>query len=124
MFKLTDSNFKAWQIDNDDIAKQLELYIDPLKDNANKIDIVYELLLRMGLKLTADIHFENGIYWLTCDNKSYAIVLNQITQDDFNVIITKKPAKTVVLDKAFLNDSQRTNVLLQFKDAGLAIESV
>ena len=124
VFKLTDSNFKAWQIDNDDIAKQLELYIDPLKDNANKIDIVYELLLRMGLKLTADIHFENGIYWLTCDNKSYAIVLNQITQDDFNVIITKKPAKTVVLDKAFLNDSQRTNVLLQFKDAGLAIESV
>ena len=51
-------------------------------------------------------------------------MLNQITQDDFNVIITKKPAKTVVLDKAFLNDSQRTNVLLQFKDAGLAIESV
>lgn len=124
VFKLAPSNFKAWQIDNDDIAKQLELYIDPLKDNANKIDIVYELLLRMGLKLTADIHFENGIYWLTCDNKSYAIVLNQITQDDFNVIITKKPAKTVVLDKAFLNDSQRTNVLLQFKDAGLAIESV
>ena len=124
VFKLTDSNFKAWQIDDNEIAQQLEMYIDPLKDNANEMDIVYELLLKMGLKLTADIKFDNGVYWLTCDNKSYAIVLNQITQDDFNVIITKKPAKTVVLDKAFLNDSQRTNVLLQFKDAGLAIESV
>lgn len=31
VFKLSDSNFKAWQIDDDDIAKQLEMYIDPLK---------------------------------------------------------------------------------------------
>ena len=61
VFKLSDSNFKAWQIDDDDIAKQLEMYIDPLKDNANEIDIIYELLLKMGLKLTADIKFDNGV---------------------------------------------------------------
>ncbi|WP_435939565.1 site-specific DNA-methyltransferase [Moraxella bovoculi] len=123
VFKLSDSNFKAWQIDDDDIAKQLELYIDPLKDNTNEMDIVYELLLKMGLKLTADIKFDNGIYWLTCENKSYAIVLNSLSQDEFNAIIAKKPAKTVVLDKAFLNDSEKSNVILQFKDAGLNFES-
>ena len=124
VFKLTDSNFKAWQIDDDDIAKQLEMYIDPLKDNVNEMDIVYELLLKMGLKLTADIHFEKGVYWLTCENKSYAIVLNSLSQDKFNAIIDKKPAKTVVLDKAFLNDSEKSNVILQFKDAGLNFESI
>lgn len=124
VFKLTGSNFKAWQIGDDDIAKQLEMYIDPLKDNANEMDIVYELLLKMGLKLTADIKFDNGIYWLTCENKSYAIVLNSLSQDEFNSIIAKKPAKTVVLDKAFLNDSEKSNVILQFKDAGLNFESI
>nr|WP_241760603.1 hypothetical protein [Moraxella catarrhalis] len=124
VFKLSDSNFKAWQIDDDDIAKQLEMYIDPLKDNANEIDIIYELLLKMGLKLTADIKFDNGVYWLTCENKSYAIVLNSSSQDEFNAIIAKKPAKTVVLDKAFLNDSEKSNIILQFKDAGLNFESI
>ena len=124
VFKLSDSNFKAWQIDDDDIAKQLEMYIDPLKDNANEIDIIYELLLKMGLKLTADIKFDNGVYWLTCENKSYAIVLNSLSQDEFNAIIAKKPAKTVVLDKAFLNDSEKSNIILQFKDAGLNFESI
>ena len=124
VFKLTDSNFKAWQIDDDDIAKQLEMYIDPLKDNVNEMDIVYELLLKMGLKLTADIKFDNGVYWLTCENKSYAIVLNSLSQDEFHAIIVKKPAKTVVLDKAFLNDSEKSNMILQFKDAGLNFESI
>lgn len=124
VFKLSDSNFKAWQIDDDDIAKQLEMYIDPLKDNANEMNVIYELLLKMGLKLTADIKFDNGIYWLTCENKSYAIVLNSLSQDEFNAIIDKKPAKTVVLDKVFLNDSEKSNVILQFKDAGLNFESI
>lgn len=123
VFKLSDSNFKAWQID-DDISKQLEMYIDPLKDNANEMDIVYELLLKMGLKLTATIECNNGVYWLTCENKSYAIVLNLLSQDDFNAIIAQKPTKTVVLDKAFLNDSEKSNVILQFKDAGLNFESI
>ncbi|WP_263077359.1 site-specific DNA-methyltransferase [Moraxella nasicaprae] len=124
VFKLSQSNFKAWQIDDDDIAKQLEMYIDPLKDNANELDVVYELLLKMGLKLTADIKFDNGVYWLNCDNKTYAIVLNSLSQDEFNAIIAKKPSKTVVLDKAFLNDSEKSNVILQFKDAGLYFESI
>ncbi|SPX85714.1 site-specific DNA-methyltransferase [Moraxella ovis] len=124
VFKLSQSNFKAWQIDDDDISKQLEMYIDPLKDNVNEIDIIYELLLKMGLKLMADIKFDNGVYWLTCENKSYAVVLNLLSQDDFNAIIAKKPAKTVVLDKVFLNDSEKSNVILQFKDAGLNFESI
>lgn len=100
------------------------MYIDPLKDNVNEMDIVYELLLKMGLKLTADIKFEKGVYWLTCENKSYAIVLNSLSQDEFHAIIAKKPAKTVVLDKAFLNDSEKSNMILQFKDAGLNFESI
>ncbi|WP_311195370.1 site-specific DNA-methyltransferase [Moraxella cuniculi] len=125
VFKLTGSNFKAWQIDDDNaIAEQLEMYINPLKDNAKEIDIVYELLLKMGLKLTATIEFKDGVYWLTCENKSYAIVLNSLSQDGFNTIIAKKPAKTVVLDKAFLNDSEKSNVILQFKDANLNFESI
>lgn len=124
VFKLSDSNFKTWQVDDDNIADQLEMYIDSLKDNANEIDIVYELLLKMGLKLTADIKFDNDIYWLTCENKLYAIVLNSLSQDDFNAIIAKKPTKTVVLDKAFLNDSEKSNVILQFKDASLNFESI
>ena len=77
------------------------MYIDPLKDNANEIDIIYELLLKMGLKLTADIKFDNGVYWLTCENKSYAIVLNSLSQDEFNAIIAKNPPKPLYWTKHF-----------------------
>ena len=51
-------------------------------------------------------------------------MLNSLSQDEFNAIIAKKPAKTVVLDKAFLNDSEKSNIILQFKDAGLNFESI
>ncbi|MDO4896674.1 MAG: site-specific DNA-methyltransferase, partial [Moraxella sp.] len=126
VFKLSKSNFKQWQSDAFDLENQLDMFVNPVNDNAQAMDIVYELLLRLGLKLTVKIELKDNVYWLIDDdkNKKYAIVLDDITLDDFNAIIDKKPNKVIALDSVFKSDSIKSNVVLQFKDANIDFESI
>ena len=129
VFKLSPSNFKQWQSHDemtaDEFIGQLAMFADsPLIENAVPIHVVYELLLRMGLKLTANIQEINGVYWIKCDTGNYAIVLNKLDQDNMMTIINQKPRKTVMLDTVFETDSQKSNVILQFKDAKLDLETI
>ena len=126
VFKLSKSNFKQWQSDTTDLQSQLDMFVNPVNDNAKAMDIVYELLLRLGLKLTVKIELQDNVYWLIDDdkNKKYAIVLDDITLDDFNNLISQNPNKVIALDGVFKSDSIKSNVVLQFKDANIDFESI
>lgn len=128
VFKLTSSHFKQWQnINQDNLEQALELFAEsPLVDNANDMGVVYELLLRLGLKLTVNVSEQNGVYWLNDGekNKRYALVLREIANEEFLNIIAQKPAKVVALDSVFYNDASKTNVILQFKDAKIELETI
>lgn len=93
------------------------------------MDVVYELLLRLGLKLTVKITEYNGVYWLYDEQKHdeqkrYAIILKPINDNTLINIINNKPNKVVALDKVFISDSQKSNMLLQLKDANIDIETI
>ena len=52
VFKLASSNIRAWEPNRDDLPKTLEESIDHLKTDRTEQDILFELLLKLGLDLT------------------------------------------------------------------------
>ncbi|WP_420808173.1 site-specific DNA-methyltransferase [Actinobacillus ureae] len=123
VFKLTDSHFKQWQSPtSENLAEQLEMFIDNVKENAEPQAMLYEILLRLGLKLTVKVRLENGVFWIE-DEKSqhYAILLERVEQTLIDKIISIQPQKVVALDRLFAgNDALKKNAELQMKDANIA----
>jgi adenine-specific DNA-methyltransferase len=55
VFELASSNIRAWEPDRDDLPKTLEESIEHLKTDRTEQDILFELLLKLGLDLTVPI---------------------------------------------------------------------
>lgn len=55
VFKLASSNIRAWDPGRDKIAQTLEASIEHLKTDRTEQDILYELLLKLGLDLSVPI---------------------------------------------------------------------
>lgn len=58
-FKLDSSNIRAWEPDRDDLPKTLEESAEHLKTDRSEADILFELLLKLGLDLTVSIEEKN-----------------------------------------------------------------
>ena len=128
VFKLDSSNLKKWQPDYDDLEKTLLDSIENYVEGRSELDVVYEIILKMGLDLTypVDELDVNG-------RKIYSVAFGalMICLDDH---ITKEIAdgmislyqkyqpelwKVVFRDNGFENDSAKTNIKEQLKAAGL-----
>ena len=128
VFKLDSSNLKKWQPDYDDLEKTLLDSIENYVEGRSELDVVYEIILKMGLDLTypVDEMDVNG-------RKIYSVAFGalMICLDDH---ITKEIAdgmislykeyqpelwKVVFKDNGFENDSAKTNIKEQLKAAGL-----
>ena len=128
VFKLDSSNLKKWQPDYDDLEKTLLDSIENYVEGRSELDVVYEIILKMGLDLTypVDELDVNG-------RKIYSVAFGalMICLDDH---ITKEIAdgmislyqeyqpelwKVVFKDNGFENDSAKTNIKEQLKVAGL-----
>ena len=55
VFKLDSSNIRAWEPDRDNLAQSLFDATEHLKDDRTEQDILFELLLKLGLDLTVPI---------------------------------------------------------------------
>ena len=147
-YKLANSNFIPWQqpatYDADSLMAQLEKHLDPIADTATTDGIITELMLKEGYTLTATISEANGYYLVTQSDAlnqsvdedaserldsagtsmSLAIVLDNMTTAKATQIITTVPNKTLIMDRAFSDDANKANVVLQFEDAGLVVGCV
>lgn len=138
VFKLASSNIQAWEPDRDDIAATLEASIEHLKTDRTEQDILFELLLKLGLDLCVpietkslsgasrsahEVHSIGGGSLLVCLSKS-------IPQADVellaNCMVTwheaLKPAgeTTIVFrDSAFADDVAKTNLAAILQQHGL-----
>ncbi|WP_218015851.1 site-specific DNA-methyltransferase [Bergeriella denitrificans] len=126
VFKLAESNFKRWQKpDWENLGETLEMFTDTVAEHATPDKMAYELLLRLGLPLTAQLAVRNQVYWLADEDKRYALLLTTLNEDLLREIIAQKPNKIIILEKLFYNrDALMKNMALQMKDAGIAFEYV
>jgi adenine-specific DNA-methyltransferase len=55
VFKLDGTNIRAWEPDRDDLEQTLLTSVDHLREDRTEADILYELLLKLGLDLCVPI---------------------------------------------------------------------
>jgi len=119
VFKLQQSNFKIWRSDvktEEELVAQLTLHTDPVDEDATIENILYELLLKSGVPLTARIEERAGCYLV--NGGEIALILKKIDESIIEAVISEQPQKVITLDRLFENnDKLKTNTALQLKDA-------
>ncbi len=126
VFKLQQSNFKIWRSDvktEEELYTQLKLHTDPVDENAKIENILYELLLKSGVPLTARIEEKDGYYLVNDDE--IALILKKIDESIIKAVISEKPKNVITLDRLFKNNDQlKTNTALLMKDVGIEFKAV
>ena len=126
VFKLKESNFKIWRSNietEEELIAQMQQHLEPLDEHANTGDVLYELLIKSGVQLTAKIKEKSG-YTLINDNE-IALMLERADDKIIKQIIAAKPQKVFTLDRLFKdNDKLKTNTALQMKDADIEFKVI
>ncbi|WP_410677703.1 site-specific DNA-methyltransferase [Avibacterium paragallinarum] len=122
-FKLSGSHFKQWQSPTEqDLEKQLQMFIDPVAENTDTQAMMYELLLRLGFSLTAKVRWENHVYWVEENHQRVALILNEVNESIINAVMARQPQKVVMLDRLFNGDDAfKKNTELQMSDANITL---
>jgi adenine-specific DNA-methyltransferase len=133
VFKLASSNIQAWEPDRERLAETLEASVDHLKTDRTESDILFELLLKLGLDLTVPIETRTiagqqvhsiGVgTLLVCLSKS--ITAKEVEPLALGIAAwhkTQAPAgeSTIVFrDSAFADDVAKTNLTAILQQHGL-----
>lgn len=133
VFKLSSSNFKIWESDKvpanaEEIGDQLRLFADHVLQERTEQSILFELMLKAGLPLTAKIQTTtaagNPVYSIA-DGMLLICLTNPITQECLRGMIGLQPQRIVCLDPAFQgNDQLKTNTVLEMKTHGIEFRTV
>lgn len=126
-FKLKDSCFKSWEnssSNKDELGKQLEIYVDHIKQDRSSDDIFYEILLKSGFPLTTKVETqkigEQTVYSIA-GGMLLVCLEDNLTLDLIKHIADQKPERVVCLDQGFSNNDQlKANAVQIFKTKGIA----
>ena len=131
VFKLAESGFKQWRqpagTDAESLQGELLLNIDSVLSETSSENLLYELMLRMGLKLTCKVSLSDDVYFVEDEDTGglYAFLLERVDQGLIDAVLEKHPVKVAVLDRLFEDDDAlKSNTVLQMKDAGVMFECV
>ena len=134
VFKLDSSNIHAWEPDRGNLEQTLLDHLEHLKAGRTEADILYELLLKLGLDLCVPIaqrtiagkgvHSIGGGVLIAC-------LVGTITRDEVEPLaqgiaswyqeLTPAGATTCVFrDSAFADDVAKTNLAAIFEQHGIA----
>ena len=133
VFKLDSSNIRAWEPDRDNLPKSLLDAAEHLKTDRTEQDILFELLLKLGLDLTVPIA-QKTIAGKTVHSIGAGVLLAclapQIAADKVEPLALgiaawhKEQAPTgestvVFRDSAFADDVAKTNLTAILQQHGL-----
>lgn len=132
VFRLSASNFKIWTgVEGDgseQLDAQLRLFAEHVRADSHERDILYEIMLKAGLSLTAAIDEKSiaGQRVFSIADGLLAICLaNPISQECLRGIIELGPQRVICLDAAFGgNDQLKTNTVLEMKSHGIEFRTV
>lgn len=134
VFKLDSSNIRAWEPDRDDLDRTLLDSLEHLKPDRNEQDVLYELLLKLGLDLCVpietrtiggkDIHAVGGGVLLACLAKRIergeVEALAQGMVEWHQALAPAGDTTCVFRDSAFENDVAKTNLAAILAQHGIA----
>jgi len=127
-FKLSSSNFKIWRREEvekkEKLQQKLEDIVENVKQGARKENMLFELMLKLGISPNAKVEDKNGYY--NIKGGEYVICLaDEIDKDLVEDILSEEPRVFVCLDSAFGdNDELKTNTALQMKSKDIEFKVV
>jgi len=134
VFKLDSSNIRAWEPDRDDLDQTLLDSVEHLKEGRTEADVLYELLLKLGLDrcvpietraiAAKEVHAVGGGVLMTC-------LAEDIARDEVEALAQGivgwheelAPAgdtTCVFRDSAFADDVAKTNIAAILEQYGIA----
>lgn len=133
VFKLDTSNLKTW--DSTPIGdNQLNLFyerlnsmIDTVKDDRTDMDVVYEVMLKMGITLDTPVTYieVNGkIVYIVGEFLLMVCLASNITAEDMEGMAAYAPAKIVCAESGFADDSALSNAHYILKDKNIELKLV
>jgi adenine-specific DNA-methyltransferase len=134
VFSLSSSNIRAWMPNRKDIAATLEDAVEHLKSERTELDVLYELLLKLGLDLCVPIvtkslggkavHSIGGGVLIAC--LAEKIARGDVEKLSLGIVEWRKalaPAgdtTCVFRDSAFADDVAKTNLAAILEQNGIA----
>ena len=133
VFKLDDSNLKTW--DNTPIQDtQIDLFyerlnsmIDTVKDDRTDMDVVYEVMLKMGIPLDVEVQYmeiNDKIAYIVGDFILMICLAEKITAEDIETMAQYAPAKIICAEAGFADDSALSNAHYILKDRAIELKLV
>lgn len=134
VFKLDTSNLKTW--DSTPVSEdQLELLfermngmIDRVKDDRTDLDMVYEVMLKLGVPLTMPvIPMEiNGkrVYSIQEDITLLVCLVEGISSEDVEALADYTPAKIILAKSSLDDDTAMSNAYYILRDRGIELKLV
>ena len=128
VFKLDSSNLKKWQPDYDDLEATLFDSVSNYVEGRSELDVVYEIMLKMGMELTwpLEIHSIGGKNVYDIGMGALMICLDDhITTEvaegmvDLHRELSPETWRVVFKDNGFEGDSAKVNIKEILKLAGL-----
>ena len=134
VFKLDSSNIHAWEPDPNDLDQTLLDSVEHLKAGRNEADVLYELLLKLGLDLCVpieqrtmagkEVHAVGGGVLLACLSEKIAgdevETLAHGIVEWHQTLAPVTDATCVFRDSAFADDVAKTNLAAILEQHGIA----
>lgn len=134
VFKLDTSNLRIWDSTPITGDNQIEMFtermnsmIDSIKDDRTDMDVVYEVMLKMGVPLDVPVQYieVNGkIVYIVGDFLLMIALFDNITAEDIDGMAAYAPAKIVCAEQGFADDSALSNAHYILRDKQIELKLV
>ena len=134
VFKLDTSNLRIWNSTPITGDNQIEMFtermnsmIDSIKDDRTDMDVVYEVMLKMGVLLDVPIQYieVNGkVVYIVGDFLLMIALFDNITAEDIDGMAAYAPAKIVCAEQGFADDTALSNAHYILRDKQIELKLV
>jgi adenine-specific DNA-methyltransferase len=133
VFKLDSSNLKQWDSSPltgenavEEFTQRLMGMLEILKADRTDVDVVYEVMLKLGQDLCEPIvaiELSGGrqVYGVGADVKFIVCLALNITVEDAAIMADYAPGRIVFADQCFDGSETKSNVKLTLRDKGITI---
>lgn len=121
VFKLDSTNIKIWDNENELNEKTIFDYGDVFKEDRNKADILYEILLKYGVfdKQVNEIEINGNIMYRVGKRFMIVCLNDEIKLNDVTAIAELFPKTVVFKESGFKNDNDKINAEYNLLKAGV-----
>jgi len=133
VFKLDTSNLREWDstlVPNNDITlfyQRLNEMIDSIKHDRTAMDVVYEVMLKMGIQLDTPVTYteiNSKVAYVVGDLLLIICFAENLTAEDVEKMAEYSPEKIILAEQSFSDDSALSNAHYILRDKGIEMKLV